>query len=123
MVVVLISIMSNKKKRNHIDNRRQYDKVYGQHTNWEVLKHNLFKLIVVDMISKSFVVLCGSLIFTVWFLADQIFVTKNTVEWTELLVAITPSSFFAFYWIERKLAGEMLRLFFTSVGEFFKSRR
>jgi len=118
--------MSNKKKKDsrpkHISDRREHDKIYGKDDNWTVFKHNLYKLVCVDMISRSFIVLVGSLAFTIFFLADQVYVTKNTVEWTELLVAIGPPSFFAFYWIERKLAGEILRAFILAVGEFFKRK-
>jgi len=113
--------MSEKEK--HHQERLKHAKIFGKHTNWEVFKHNVFKLICVDMLSKSFAVLVGCLVFTIFFLSDQVYATGKSVEWIALLVAITPPSFFAIYWIEREVATNILIDIGEGIKAFFSNRK
>jgi hypothetical protein len=107
------------KKKKRKPKKRDIRKIYGHHTFWEVFSHNLLKLLAVDILSKSFVALVASSIMTASFLSHQLMVEKQNLEWLELLVAITPPTFLALYWIERHTAAAVLE----AVAQWIRNRK
>jgi len=73
----------------------------------------------VDILSKSFVALVGSLVFTGAFLGHQMLITGSKPTWAELAIAITPPTFLALYWIERHTAAGVLE----AVAEWIRNRK
>lgn len=100
-------------------NRPEIHKVYGRDTVWAVFKHNLLKLLAVDILSKSFIALAGSLLFTGAFLGHQILVTETKPSWAELAVAIAPPTFLALYWIERHAMAGVLE----ALADWIRNRK
>jgi hypothetical protein len=105
--------------RKHREERSRHKKVLGRDKPWDVFKYNFAKLFLVDILSRSFIVLAGSLVFTIWFLHYQIYVVKEGIEWKELAIATCPPSFFAYYWIERQRASEILLAIASAIIGFF----
>jgi hypothetical protein len=104
------------------DQRDKHRKIYGKHGHWEVFKHNLGKLLCVDILSKAFIVLVGSMTFTVWFLHHQLYVTKQMPTWMELGVAIVIPSFFAYLWIEKSKASAILISLSEGIKAWFNKK-
>ena len=98
---------------------KKIDKIYGHHPFWEVFGHNLLKLVAVDILSKSFFALVGSLVFTGAFLGHQILVTEMKPTWAELAVAILPPTFLALYWVEKPKAEDIL----AAIAYWIRSRK
>ena len=100
-------------------NKLEIKKIYGHHPFWEVFRHNLLKLLAVDILSKSFVALVGSLIFTGAFLGHQLLITETRPTWAELAIAISPPTFLALYWIERHTAAAILE----AIADWIRNRK
>ena len=100
-------------------NKIEIDKIYGEHPFWDVFKHNFLKLFAVDILSRSFVALSGSLVFTTAFLTHQVMATGKSLDWMTLLVSIAPPTFLALYWVEKSRASEIL----AAIASWIKNKK
>ena len=99
--------------------KEETGKTYGKHPFWVVFKHNFLKLFAVDMLSKSFIALSGSLVFTAAFLTHQVMATGKSLDWMTLLVSIAPPTFLALYWVEKSRASEIL----AAIASWIKNKK
>jgi len=96
------------KKNVHPPHRDAYNKIFGKDPSWEVFKHNLLKILCVNLMSKAFLLMMitgtCAMIIIFW----TILFSKDPLSWLVYATLLTPPSFFGLWWIEKKRAGELI---------------
>lgn len=93
---------------NKLPSRDAYDKVYGRDSSYEVFKHNFLKMVCVNILSKSFLLMVISGTASMFIIFWTIVFSKEPLNWLIYAVLIAAPSFFGLWWIEKKRAGELI---------------
>jgi hypothetical protein len=100
------------------EDRDKFKLIYGKHSKWEVFKHNFFKLICVDLMSKAFLLMMITGTCAMVIIFWTILFSKDPLSWFVYAVLITPPTFFGLWWVEKQRAETLI----DAVSAWIKGR-